>query len=81
MANEATVFSMSTTNGALDDANQVDNGIIDVATANAAAVPASIDLGLYFLKTKYEGTDGRSKLLRQLALLEAKIIKSAWPAI
>lgn len=81
MANEATVFSMSTTNGALDDANQVDVGIIDVATANAAAVPASIDLGLYLLKSKYEGTDGRSKLLRQLELLKAKIIKSAWPAI
>lgn len=81
MANEATVFSLTTTEMATEVANQVDVGAVDVATANAAAVPASIDIGLYFLKAAYEGTDGRSKLLRQLELIKAKIVKSAWPAI
>lgn len=81
MANEATVFSLTTTEMATEVANQVDVGAVDVATANADAVPASIDIGLYILKSKYEGTDGRSRLLRQLELLKAKIIKSTWPAI
>lgn len=81
MANEATVFSMTTTNGALDDSNQIDANIIGVSTENAAAMTASVDLGLYFLKSKYESADGRSKLLRQLELIKAKIIKGAWPAI
>lgn len=81
MANEATVFSLTTTEMATEVANQVDVGAVDVATANADAVPASIDIGLYILKSKYEGTDGRSRLLRQLELLKAKIIKSPWPAI
>lgn len=81
MANEATVFSLTTAEMATEVANQVDVGAVDVATANADAVPASIDIGLYFLKAAYEGTDGRSRLLRQLELLKAKIIKSAWPAI
>ncbi len=81
MANEATVFSLTTTEMATEVANQVDVGAVDVATANAAAVPASIDIGLYILKSKYEGTDGRSKLLRHLEHFKAKIIKSAWPAI
>ena len=81
MANEATVFSLTTTEMATAVANQTDVGAVDVETTNAAAVPASIDIGLYILKAAYEGTDGRSKLLRHLKILEAKIVKSAWPAI
>ncbi len=81
MANEATVFSLTTTEMATEVANQVDVGAVDVATANAAAVPASIDLGLYYLKAAYEGADGRSKLLRHLEVLKAKVIKAAWPPI
>lgn len=81
MANEATVFSLTTTEMATGVANQIDSGSVDVATANAAAVPASIDIGLYFLKAAYEGTDGRSKLLRHIKILEAQIVKGAWPAI
>jgi hypothetical protein len=81
MANEATVFSLTTAEMATGAANEVDDGNVDVATANAAAVPADIDIGLYILKAAYEGTDGRSKLLRHLKQIEAKIIKSNWPAI
>ena len=81
MASEATVFSLTTTEMATEVANQVDVGAVDVATANAAAVTASIDIGLYYLKSKYEGTDGRSKLLRHIEILKAKIIKSAWPPV
>lgn len=81
MASEATVFSLTTTEMATEVANQVDVGAVDVATTNAAAVPASIDIGLYYLKSKYESADGRSKLLRQLELLKAKIVKGAWPPI
>lgn len=81
MANEATVFSLTTTEMATEVANQVDVGAVDVATANAAAVPASIDIGLYYLKTAYESADGRSKLLRHLEALKAKIVKGAWPPI
>ena len=81
MANEATVFSLTTTEMATEVANQVDVGAVDVATANAAAVPASIDIGLYYLKAAYEGADGRSQLLMHLELLKAKIIKSAWPPV
>ena len=81
MANEATVFSLTTTENATAVQSQIDVGAVDVATANAAAVPASIDIGLYFLKAKYEGTDGRSRLLNQLESIKAKIVKSAWPAV
>jgi hypothetical protein len=81
MANEATVFSLTTTEMATEVANRDGGDDVDVATANAAAVPASIDVGLYFLKAAYEGTDGRSRLLRQLNKIIAKIHKSAWPAI
>ncbi len=81
MANEATVFSLTSTEMATEVANQADVGAVDVATANAAAVPASIDIGLYYLKAAYEGTDGRSKLLRHIKLLESKIVKSAWPPV
>jgi len=81
MANEATVFSLTTAEMATGVANQAGADSVDVSTQNANAVPASIDIGLYFLKTKYEGTDGRSKLLRHLKQLEAKAIESAWPSI
>ena len=80
MANEATCFTLTTTEMATEVANQVGNDV-DIATANAAAVPASIDIGLYYLKAAYEGTDGRSKLLRHLKKIEAKIIGAAWPPI
>ena len=80
MANEATVFSLTTTEMATEVAGQLGNDV-DIATANAAAVPASIDLGLYYLKAAYEGTDGRSRLLRQLEKIKAKIINAAWPPI
>ena len=81
MANEATVLSLTTTEMATAVANQIGPDNVDVATANADAVPASIDLGLYFLKSKYEGTDGKSKLLRHLRKIQAKIVKSPWPAV
>lgn len=81
MANEATVFSLTTTEMATEVANQADVGAVDVATKNADVMTSSVDIGLYYLKAAYEGTDGRSKLLRHLKLLEAKIIKSAWPPV
>jgi hypothetical protein len=81
MANEATVFSLTTTEMATDVADRSGGDEVDVATANAAAVPASIDIGLYFLKAAYEGDSGRSRLLRHLEHIKGKIIKSDWPAI
>ena len=81
MANEATVFSLTTTEMATSVANSDGGDDVDIATENAAAVTASIDLGLYYLKAAYEGADGRSKLLRHLNKIVAKIHKSAWPPI
>ncbi len=81
MANEATVFSLTTTEMATGVADYAGGDNVDVATANAAAVTASIDVGVYYLKAAYEGTDGRSKLLRHLKQIEAKIIESAWPPV
>jgi hypothetical protein len=81
MSNEATVFSLTTVENATAAQNTAGGDDVDVATANAAAVPASIDIGLYFLKAKYEGGDGRNLLLRQLEKLKARILKGAWPAI
>lgn len=81
MANEATVFSLTTTEMATEVASQAGGKDVDIATANAAAVPASIDIGLYYLKAKYEGADGRSRLLQHLKKLEAKVIEAAWPPI
>ena len=81
MANEATVFSLTTTEMATAVAGTAGGKDVDVATANAAAVTASIDLGLYYLKSKYEGTTGKSKLLQHLKKIEAKIIESAWPPV
>jgi len=81
MANEATVFSLTTTEMATSVAGTSDGKDVDIATANAAAVPASIDLGIYYLKAAYEGADGRSKLLQHLKKLEVKIAEAAWPPI
>ena len=80
MANEATCFSLTTTEMATEVANQVGNDV-DIATTDAAVMTASVDLGLYYLKAAYEGTDGRSKLLRHIKKIEAKIINAAWPPI
>jgi hypothetical protein len=81
MANEATVFSLTTTEMATDVAGRADGKDVDIATANAAAVPASIDIGLYYLKAAYEGTNGRSKLLQHIDKLKSKIVEAAWPPI
>ena len=82
MANEATVLSLTTTEMAAGDvAGSAGGKDVDIATANAAAVPASIDVGLYYLKAAYEGTNGRSKLLQHLEKLKAKIVEAAWPPI
>lgn len=81
MANEATVFSLTTTEMATEVADRAGGKDVDISTENAAAMTASVDLGLYYLKSKYEGADGRSKLLRHLKKLEAKIIEAAWPPI
>jgi len=81
MADEATVFSLTTTEMATGVANHAGGDNVDVATEDAATVTASIDIGLYYLKAAYEGTDGRSKLLRHLKQIEAKVIESAWPPI
>ncbi len=81
MASEATVFSLTTTEMATAVANTAGGKDVDISTENAAAMTASVDLGLYYLKAAYEGTDGRSKLLRHLKKIEAKIIEAAWPPI
>ena len=81
MANEATVFSLTTTEMATAVASQITPDNVDIATANADAVPASIDIGLYYLKAAYEGTNGRSKLLWQLEKIKSRIIAAAWPPI
>lgn len=81
MANEATVFSLTTAEMATEVADRIVPSDVDVATANASAVPAAIDIGLYYLKAAYEGTNGRSKLLRQLEKIKAKVVASAWPPI
>lgn len=80
MANEATVFSLTTTEMATAVAGQVGKNV-DIATANAAAVPASIDIGLYYLKAAYEGTNGRSKLLQHIDQIRNKIVEAAWPPV
>lgn len=80
MANEATVFSLTTTEMATAVAGQVGKDV-DIATANAAAVPASIDIGLYYLKAAYEGANGRSKLLQHIDQIRNKIVEAAWPPV
>lgn len=82
MANEATVFSLTTTEMAAGNVNSQAGGKdVDIATANSAAVPASIDIGLYYLKAAYEGANGRGKLLQHIDKLKAKMIEAAWPPI
>ena len=81
MANEATCFSLTTTEMATAVAGQAGGKDVDIATANAGAVAASIDVGLYYLKAAYEGTNGKSKLLQHLEKLKTKIVESAWPPI
>jgi hypothetical protein len=81
MADEATVFSLTTTEMALAVASQAGGDDVDIATANAAAVPASIDVGIYYLKAAYEGTHGRSKLLQHIDKLKSRIVEAAWPPI
>ncbi|MCC7017977.1 MAG: hypothetical protein IT564_12335 [Rhodospirillales bacterium] len=81
MANEATVFSLTSTEMATAVANQFSGKDVDVATANAAAVPASIDIGLYYLKAAYESAGGKSELLQHIDKIKAKIVESAWPPI
>lgn len=81
MANEATVFSLTTAEMATEVASQTSGADVDVATANAAAVPASIDIGLYYLKAAYESSNGKSELLKDIEKLKAKIVGSAWPPI
>ena len=81
MANEATVFSLTTTEMATAVAGTAGGKDVDIATENAAAVTASIDIGVYYLKAAYEGSDGRSKLLQHLEKIRAKIVEAAWPPI
>jgi len=81
MANEATVFSLTTTEMATAVAGTAGGKDVDVATANANAVPASIDIGLYYLKAAYEGADGRRKLLQHIEKLKSKIVEAAWPPV
>lgn len=81
MANEATVFSLTTTEQATGTANQSGGYDVDIATKNAAAMTASVDIGLYFLKAAYEGGNGKTKLLEHLNKIRDKIVSSPWPAI
>lgn len=81
MANEATVFSLTTTEMATSVAGTAAGFDVDVATANADAVPASIDIGLYYLKAAYESANGRSELLQHIDKIKAKIVESAWPPV
>lgn len=81
MANEATVFSLTTTEMATSVAGTAAGFDVDVATANAGAVPASIDIGLYYLKAAYESANGRSELLQHIDKIKAKIVESAWPPV
>jgi hypothetical protein len=82
MSNEATVFSLTSTEMATGVASQAGGDDVDVSTQNAAAVAASIDIGLYILKTAYEsGVGGRTRVLQHLDKIRAKIIEGAWPAI
>lgn len=81
MANEATVFSLTSTEMGTSVAGQASGKDVDVATANADAVPASIDIGLYYLKSAYESANGKSELLQHIDKIKAKIVESAWPPI
>ena len=81
MANEATVFSLTTTELATDVSSTAGGKDVDIATKNADVMTSSVDVGLYYLKTAYEGNDGRNKLLKHIEKIKAKIIEAAWPPI
>lgn len=81
MANEATVFSLTTAEMATSVASKASGSDVDVATEDADAVTASIDIGLYYLKAAYEGINGKSKLLQHIDQLRNKIVGSAWPPV
>lgn len=81
MANEATVFSLTTAEMATAVADRHGGDAVDVSTQDVAAVAADIDVGIYFLKAAYESAGGRNKLLRHIEILKSKIVESAWPAI
>lgn len=81
MANEATVFSLTTTEMATAVAGQAGGKDVDVATKDADVMTASVDIGLYYLKAKYEGTTGKSRLLAHIEKLKSKIVESPWPPI
>ena len=82
MANEATVFSLTTAEMAAGNvASEAGGKAVDISTQNANAVPASIDIGVYYLKAAYEGGSGRSRLLQHIEKLKAKIVEAAWPPI
>jgi hypothetical protein len=81
MSNEATVFSLTTTEMATAVAGQAAGFSVDVATKDADVMTASVDIGLYYLKAAYEGTNGRSKLLQHIDKIRAKIVESAWPPV
>lgn len=81
MANEATCFSLTTTEMATSVADAAGGKDVDVATTNAAVMTSSVDIGVYYLKAAYESGNGKSKLLRHLKKIVAKIEESAWPPI
>ena len=82
MADEATVFSLTTTEMAAGNvASQAGGKDVDIATEDAAVMTASVDIGLYYLKAAYESADGRSELLRHIEKIKAKIVEAAWPPI
>ena len=81
MANEATVFSLTSTEQATGSKTQLGLGDVDVATKDADAVATGSDVAIYFLKDPYEATDGKSQLLEQIEKLKAAIVKANWPAV
>lgn len=82
MANEATCFSLTTTEMAAGNvASEAGGKAVDVATTDAAVMTVSVDVGLYVLKTAYETADGRSQLLQHIEKIKAKIVEGAWPAV
>lgn len=80
MANEAFVYSLTTAQQATGTASQAGGNDVGVANANAGAMTASVDIGLYALHAKYDGNEGRSLLLRDLQKIEDAISRATiWP--
>ena len=73
MANENTRFYITA------DLPQADNNNVTIATGNTPGNSSVLEVSIK--KTTYEGTDGRSRLIKDLEQIIAKIMKSAWPAI